>query len=71
MMYAMRSTDTPALLISDIMRPSIRTGQTSIELYEIKVTYSPAVISPRRVNTAPNTTTSSTSVPDSTSELDQ
>ena len=32
MMYLMRSIETPALLISAIMRPSMRIGHMSIEL---------------------------------------
>ena len=69
MIYLMRSIDTPALLISAIMRPSMRIGHMSIELYEMKATYSPACIRPRIQNTAPKTTTSRICTPESTSAL--
>ena len=45
-MYARRSIDTPALLISERIRPNPRTGHTSDWLYDTNARNSPSVISP-------------------------
>ena len=47
--------DTPVLLISDRMRPKLRTGQTSMELYETKTMNSPSVIFPATASSDPTT----------------
>ena len=67
MIAAMRSIETPALLISEIIRPSIRTGHVISAQYDRKAMYSPTSISPRTQNAAPKQTVSRICVPDRTS----
>ena len=64
-----RSVETPALLISEIIRPRVLTGQTSIELYDINAMYSPGSIIPFVQKNAPKTTTNMTCKPESISAL--
>ena len=49
--------ETPALLISPMMRPSWRVGQVSMLLYMMNVTSSPLVMVPCTASQAPKITT--------------